>query len=154
MANQNVGSGVKWNKVELLVENGVVNVDATVAMLRAELVAYLASTVEDTAGIAEAVESVYARMPQAESKLIDLNSLALKAFGSMTVASGKETKTLETIKNYIRSESKVFEATGGEAGRYVIFRGASGGCRQSSPATIAKWKELQVKKSSDNTIVL
>src|SRR5271165_3717431 len=153
MANQNVGSGVKWNKVELLVENGVVNVDATVAMLRAELVAYLASTVEDTAGIAEAVESVFARMPQAESKLIDLNSLALKAFGSMTVASGKETKMLESIKNYIRSESKLFESTGGEAGKYIIFKGAGGGVRNSTPATIEKYKALKTKKSSD-TIVL
>jgi hypothetical protein len=153
MADENVGSGVKWNKVALLVENGVVNVDATMAMLRAELVAYLASTVEDTAGIAEAVESVFARMPNAESKLIDFNGLALKAFGSMTVATGKETKMLENIKAYVRAESKVFEATGGEAGKYWIVKGAGGGVRQSSPATIEKFKTLQAKKNSD-TIVL
>jgi hypothetical protein len=153
MANENVGSGVKWNKVELLVENGVVNVDATMAMLRAELVAYLASTVEDTAGIAEAVESVFARMPNAESKLIDLNSLALKAFGSMTVASGKETKMLESIKNYIRSESRLFESTDGEAGKLWVVKGAGGGVRQSSPATIEKYKTLKAKKFVD-TIVL
>jgi len=153
MANENVGSGVKWNKVELLVENGVVNVDATMTMLRAELVAYLASTVEDTAGIAEAVESVFARMPNAESKLIDLNSLALKAFGSMTVASGKETKMLENIKTYIRAESKLFESTGGEAGKYIIFKGAGGGVRNSTPATIEKYNALKTKKTAD-TIVL
>jgi hypothetical protein len=153
MADENVGSGVKWNKVALLVENGTVNVDSTMTMLRAELVAYLASSVEDTAGIAEAVDSVFARMPQAESKLIDLNSLALKAFGSMTIASGKETKMLENIKNYIRAESKVFEATGGEAGRVWIVRGANGGVRNSTPATIEKFKALKAKKASD-TIVL
>ena len=146
-------SGVKWNKVALLVENGVVNVDATMTMLRAELVAYLASTVEDTTGIAEAVDSVFARMPQAESKLIDLNSLALKAFGSMTIASGKETKMLENIKTYIRAESKLFEATGGEAGKVWITKGAGGGVRQSSPGTIEKFNALKAKKASD-TIVL
>lgn len=138
-------TGIKWHKANLITDNGVIDIDASLKVMKEELIEYVASSIVDNAGVAEAVASIFDRMPAAESKLIDINSLALKAFGMLNVPAGKETKALEAIKSYIRSESKLFESSSGEAGKYWVVRGT--GCYQSSPATIEKFKALKARKN-------
>lgn len=146
-------TGVKWNKVNFVRENGVVSLDATLAAMRVEATEFLASNVADMAGVAEAVDSVFARMGEAANKQIELNALALKAYHSMTVKSGKETMMLDAIKRYVRSESDLFKATAGEVGKYIIATGTGGGVRNSSPDHIAKFKAIAAKKNVE-TLVL
>jgi hypothetical protein len=102
-------------------------------------------------GIAEAVDSVFNSMGNAESKLIEINCLMLKALEILNVPATSKTATLEAIKSYVRAESKLFVATGGVVGKYVIFRG--GGVRNSSPATLEKYNAIKTKKTADVVVL-
>jgi hypothetical protein len=148
MATEKTGTGVNFSKLVFVATNGVPDVDKTLDAIRVEMVAYLAENVPNMPAIAEAVASVFARMPEAENKQKVFTELALQALGSMTVEIGKETKTLETIKEYIRNENRIFKATNGEDGKYLIVSGSGGGVRLSTPSTIATYRATQAKKNS------
>lgn len=146
MANEKNGTGINWSRVRFVVENGEPNVEATLAAIALEMNEFLSSNVVDTTAIAEAIDSVFARMGEAENKLVEIETLALRALGSMPNVDD-ESKMLKSIKNYLRAESEKFVASSGAEGKYWVRVGRRGGCRLSTPATVEAFKALQARKA-------
>jgi hypothetical protein len=147
MATEKTGTGVNWSRVRFVMNNGQVDLVATLAAMASEAEAFLETNVVDTTMIARAVDSVFACMPAAENKLVELETLALKALGSMVEDVDDESKMMKSIKAFIRSESERFVASNGTEGKYWLRVGRNGGCRLSTPSTVENFRALQARKA-------
>jgi hypothetical protein len=147
MSTEKTGTGVNWSRVRFVMNGSQVDLSATLAAMQSEAETFLSSNVVDTTAIAEAVNSVFTRMGEAENKLVELETLALKALGSMTENVDDESKMLKSIKSFIRSESEKFVASSGAEGRFWIRAGRGGGVRLSTPSTVEAFRTLQTRKA-------
>lgn len=147
------GSGINYSKAVVRNEHGVIDLEATVARFESELSAF-AATETDTAVIAEAVQTVYKRMPAAQKQMIDMTGLvnrALTVIASVQdIPYGADAILTKRIKDFVRGESVRFKTSKGEEGKYCIRQGRGmGGVHAATPLFVKEWRASEAKKAAE-----
>lgn len=145
-------SSVNWKKVFVKNESGNLDLDATMAALRAEAEEFLNANSVDVPAIDAAIQSVFDKMPDALNKQADMTTLTVKALASMSITEGQMPRVMQNVKDFIRSESKRFVESAGAQGKYVVISGAGGGVRITSPSTVEYFKKLQERKATARAV--
>jgi hypothetical protein len=98
-----------------------------------------------------AVKTVYEKMGAAKNKTLDLASLTFRAINVMNIEGASESKLGERVKNFLRGETKAFEESNGEQGRYVIQRGPGRGVQLVTTEFVKTYREAKAKKAAAAT---
>lgn len=145
------GTGINWENVAVRDAHGAVDKDATLARCDAEIVAHIANNEFDIEEIRGAVAQVFVKLTRggaAQMAMMDLQGVVGRASALLDVPYGAETRIEKRIKDFVRGESKRFEATTGAEGSYHIKRGKHGGVRGNSEMYVKEYRALQAKKAA------
>jgi hypothetical protein len=142
------GTGINFSKAVVRDKHGVVDEDATFARIRDEYRAWMATNEVETPMLANAVRTVFDKLPPSQKAMIDLNGLASRAVEEMKVPYGAETRLALRVKDFVRGESLRFVGSKGAEGMYHIKRGKDGGVRLNTTAYVTEYRKLQAKKAA------
>lgn len=137
-------SGINWSKLLLRHDSGAPDIEETMAWLREEANKHIGSNEVDNEVINAAVKTVF---DNSTNKTLDLNTLTHKALNIIDMEGASVSKLGERVKNFLRNETKIFETTNGEDGRYVIRRGPGKGCSLVTPQLVKEYRDMKAKKA-------